>query len=355
MAFIVQANTTCPEQMVSQKDFTKFLRKIWPEQGELIDQSSELSGVENRYFTLPLNYYRDLVDIGKRNIIWKAEAVRLQKKNIKQLLEKSEIDISEIGLIVSATSTGLAVPSLEALMMNEFTFSKNTIRLPIFGLGCLAGVAGLNRITEYLRANPKSAAILMVTELCSLTFHFDEWSEAYLGTANLFGDGSGVVLLVGKDHPMAKKSQFEIIASESIFYPETEKMMGLEMIENGYQFICANEISLLMKSKLSSMITKFLSKNKLVVEDLHYYFVHPGDPKLLLAINDSLNCSQDKLALSWNSLKSRGNTSAASIVHILEQAIDTGDIAPKTLGLMIAIGPGLSVELSLISACKNNN
>jgi alkylresorcinol/alkylpyrone synthase len=348
MSFIITAVTSCPEQLVQQTEIKNLLSKIWPEKSSLIEQFTDSSTVESRHFTLPLNYYRDLKDMGKRNIIWKAEALRLQTENIKKLLEESKIDIADIGLIASATTTGLAVPSLEALIMNQFPFSPNTRRLPLFGLGCLAGVAGVNRVNDYLLGHPEKAAILMVTELCSLTFQLDDDSVGNIIGTSLFGDGSGAVLMVGKDHPLAAAINFEIISTESIFYPDTERVMGWDMIENGFQIMLSNEIPALVKKQVGKNIDEFLSKNKLTSSDINYFVVHPGDPKMLEALSETLNHQKDKFALSWDSLKTRGNTSAAAVLHVLEQTIDSADIAPNTLGLMMAFGPAFSLEISLI-------
>lgn len=350
MSFITTAVTTCPEHEVLQSDFKKFLKQTWPHKYSTIDQIADSSFVYGRQFTLPLNYYRDLKDIGKRNIIWKAEAHRLQKENIQKVLDSSGIDISDIGLIASATTTGLSVPSLEALMMNQFPFSPDTIRLPLFGLGCLAGVSGINRLNDFLLAYPKKAAILLVTELCSLTFQMDDDSEAAMAGASVFGDGSGAVLMVGKNHPKAFGSSFEIIASESVFYPDTERIMRWDMIENGFQIIFSNEIAQFIKNRVVKSIDKFLEKNKLTRESIGFYLVHPGDGNVLQALGEALSHSIDKFASSWETLKTRGNTSAASVIHVLEQSFSS-DIAPHTFGLMLALGPAFSLEINLIRKC----
>ena len=144
MPYIISAVTAYPEYITSQADVKKFLKKVWPEQAPFIEQFMDSTMVQKRHLTLPLEHYQDLGDMGKRNRIWKDEAITLQKENIQKILSDSQVDIKDIGLIASATTTGIAVPSLEALIMNHFPFSSNTKRLPVFGLGCLAGVAVIN-------------------------------------------------------------------------------------------------------------------------------------------------------------------------------------------------------------------
>ncbi|RPJ72328.1 MAG: type III polyketide synthase, partial [Alphaproteobacteria bacterium] len=325
--------------------------KIWPHKASFIDQFSDSTTVNTRYLSLPLNYYQDLHDSGKRNVIWKAEACRLQKINIQKLLDETKIDINDIGLIASATTTGIAVPGLDALMMNQFPFSVHTKRLPIFGLGCLAGVAGMNRVNDYLLGHPTKAALLMVTELCSLTFQLEDESIANLIGATLFGDGAGAVLMVGVDHPLSKSASFEIMTTESIFYPDTERLMGWDMIDSGFQLVLSNDIPLLVKNQVRQSVDEFLIKNEITINDIAYYIAHPGGPKVLEALCESIEIPKSKLSLSWESLSNYGNTSAASVINVLSQTIETSDIVPEKLGLMMAMGPAFSLELSLVRKC----
>jgi alkylresorcinol/alkylpyrone synthase len=348
MSFITKAVTSFPEQIVSQSELKNLLIKVLPEKKDYIEEVMNITAIKSRHFTLPLNYYRDLRDVGKRNIIWKAEALRLQKENIEKLLTKSKIDIADIGLIVSATSSGFTVPSLDALMMNQFNFSPFTKRLPLFGLGSLAGVAGVNRVNDYLISHPASAAILMVTELCSLNFQLEDESNSNIMNTSLFGDGAAALLMVGKNHPMAGVSHYEIIANESIFYPNTERMMECSMNEQGLQIAESLEVPKMIKELVGLKIDNFLNKNFLSKSDINYFIAHPGSPNILEALGETLGHEKDKFFMSWESLKNKGNMSAVSVLHALELTIDSADIAPNSLGLMIAMGPGFCLELTLV-------
>lgn len=350
MSYILNAVTSYPEHITTQKEVKELLLSMWPHKKSIIEKFVESTTVETRYLSLPLKYYRDLNDMGKRNVIWKAEALRLQKENIQKLLDQTQIDINDIGLIASVTTTGLAVPSLEALMMNEFPFSPGTKRLPIFGLGCLAGVAGMNRINDYLVGHPEKAALLMVTELCSLTFQLKDESISNMVGTTLFGDGSGAVLLVGKKHKMAKDAHFEILSTESIFYPETQRLMGWDMIDSGFQLVLSNDIPGLVKEKVGKNIDEFLTKNNMSRNDINFYIAHPGGPKVLDAICETMELSKDKLGLSFESLSKYGNASAASVINVLEKSISS-DIDTHKIGLMMAMGPAFSLELSLVRKC----
>ena len=348
MSHIVKMISSCPETRLSQSEIKDYLLKIWPKKKLEIEKCFSCSSVTSRYFSLPLNYYQDLHDVGKRNIIWKAEAMDLQSQNMQKLLDESGFNFEEIGMLASVTSTGISVPSIDALMMNKFSFSPNTIRLPIFGLGCAGGISGMNRITDFLLQHPEKAAILMATELCSLTFQFGDANSANMISTATFGDASALVLMAGKDHSSSKNAQYEIISSESIFYPDTEKVMGLEILENSFQIDVREEASLLIKSHLEKNIERFLAKKKLTRSDINYYFASPSGANFLQAVSDALDLSKDKFGLSWESLNDRGNTFSVGVLHVLEQAIASAEIMQGSLGLILSIGPAFCVELCLI-------
>jgi alkylresorcinol/alkylpyrone synthase len=233
-------------------------------------------------------------------------------------------------------------------MMNQFHFSTNTKRLPLFGLGGLAGVAGINRINDYLIGHPEKAALLIVTELCSMGLQLEMESISGIVGATSFGDGSGAVLLVGNEHPLSKNAPFEILASESFFYPGTERIMEDEVIDIGTQIILSDNVAMLVKNHTGKDVDEFLRKNKITRNDIGHYIIHPEGPKILEAFSETMNIDKKRLELSWESLAKFGNTSAVSVIDILERTIKNSNITSGHFGLMMAMGPALSLELSLM-------
>lgn len=351
MAFIVDAVCAYPGDLVKQDEVRRILKRIWPDKGALIHQFTDSTSVESRHFSLPITEYGNLGHMGERNILWKKVALHLQKNNLYHLQEKNQFDFSEVGLISSATSTGLAVPGLEALVMNQFPISPKAKRMPLFGLGCLAGVAGMNRVNDFLEGHPDHSALLMVTELCSLTFQFGDSSIANIIGSALFGDGAAAVLMVGQDHLLAKKASFQIVKNQSIFYNNTERIMGWDMVESGFQIVLSNDIPKLVHTHVGKNIDEFLESSKLTIDDIKFFVAHPGGPKVLDALMKTLGKSKEDFSLSWESLKNRGNTSAASVVNVLEHSMKQTHIEKGSYGLMMAMGPAFSLELSLVKKC----
>ncbi len=355
MAYIYHAQTSFPAYTYEQKEIKNVVESLWPDQQEIINQFFDSTGVIKRSFALPLQNYRNLGHFGDRNKHWASVALSLQQRNIETLLTKVNISINDIKLIASVNTTGLCVPSLEAKLMNHIEFSPHTKRLPIFGLGCLGGVAGINRVNDYLLGHPKEAALVIFTELCSLTFQVQDLSVANLVGSALFGDGAGAVLMVGADHSLAKSSFLEIVHTKSYFYRETELLMGWEMVETGFQITLSNDISKLIKSDIGKNITDFIYQCGLERKDIVFFIAHPGGPKVLDALMEAIEGKKEDFALSWESLAEHGNMSSVSVIDVLEKTMKKNilnkDIKKGEFGIMLALGPAFSLELNLVKRC----
>ncbi|MBC7714174.1 MAG: type III polyketide synthase [Rhizobacter sp.] len=351
MSYIYIAQTTFPKNSYDQNEIKKTVTFIWPEKADIISQFFDSTCVKNRNLALPLLQYQKLGNFGERNNHWKEIALSLQQKNIESILAQVKISPEDITLVASVNSTGLCVPSLEALLMNHTALGKNTKRLPLFGLGCLGGVAGINRVNDYLFGHPKEAALVLVTELCSLTFQFQDCSLANLVGTSLFGDGAGAVLLVGNEHPLAKSAFLEIIETKSYFYPNTEHYMGWEMVETGFQIKLSSDIPNLVRKQIGKDVEKFIYECGLEKNDVTFFIAHPGGPKVLDALVEAIEGKREDFDLSWESLADHGNVSSVSVINVLEKTMKRKNIKKNEKGIMLAMGPAFSLELSLVRKC----
>jgi alkylresorcinol/alkylpyrone synthase len=347
MGIIHSVVTSFPKNYVSQEEISNEIGNIWPDKKKHVDQFHQSSQVKGRHLSIPLADYKSLGDIGDRSTKWLEVAVELQTNNVNNLLKKAGLLPSDISLITTTTVTGLAIPTLEARLMNKIAFKPNTKRLPIFGLGCLGGVAGINRVNDYLKGHPTEAALLLATELCSLTFQFQDKSVANLVGTSLFADGSSAVLMLGDEHPLAKKGQFKILSGESFFYPNTERIMGWDIVSSGFQIVLSGDVPKIVAENVRPNITDFLSGNKITLSDVGFMVSHPGGPKVLDKISEVSDRSPEEFRHSWNSLKDKGNMSSVSVLHVLEKTIEDNR-ATNELGLMLAMGPAFCSEMCLI-------
>lgn len=348
MGFIVGAKTAFPKYRHSSSDTARILAEIWPDKKQVIEKFSKSSGVDFRNTLLPLEEYKNIKGLKKRNDLYLENGVSLLRQAITDLHLKIGFDFKDIGLIISTTITGLSVPSLEAKLMNVFDFNPNLIRIPIFGVGCLGGVYNLNRAFDYLRLNPDKLALAIAYEACTLTFQFDDISMPNLVATSLFGDGAGVVLLSGKDHPMSKKAKLEIIKTHSSFYKDTQKVMGWDIVDDGFQIVLSGNVPQMVTDHVSKDLNILLRDSNLTLDDIEFIISHPGGPKVLSAIVDVFKKGDNFLKNSFDSLKNHGNMSSVSVLNVLETTLAENRF--KNHGIMLALGPAFCSELTLLKA-----
>jgi alkylresorcinol/alkylpyrone synthase len=271
-------------------------------------------------------------------------------------LHNAGLNTSDLGALLFTTVTGVASPSIDALLINRMGLPTNIRRTPIFGLGCVAGAAGIARASDYVRAYPKQAAALVSVELCSLTLQREDLSVANLISSGLFADGAAAVIVTGAEFESngapeqgpAKVEGPKILATRSIFYPATEDMMGWNISEKGFRIILSTEVPTLIRENLGRDVDAFLADNGHQRGDLKSFVLHTGGPKVLDASADALGLHNGQLKASWDCLRKVGNLSSASVLCVLEDVMKNRRPEPGTLGLLAAMGPGFCSELLLL-------
>jgi alkylresorcinol/alkylpyrone synthase len=265
-------------------------------------------------------------------------------------LHKAGLQTSDLGCLLFTTVTGVASPSIDAMLINRMKLPANIRRTPIFGLGCVAGAAGIARAEDYVRAYPKQAAALVSVELCSLTLQREDLSVANLISSGLFADGAAAVIVTGEEFESSgpESNGPKILATRSIFYPSTEDMMGWNISEKGFRIILSTEVPTLIRENLGRDVDAFLADNGRKRSELKSFVLHTGGPKVLDASADALGLHNGELKASWDCLRKVGNLSSASVLCVLEDVMKNRRPEPGTLGLLAAMGPGFCSELLLL-------
>jgi alkylresorcinol/alkylpyrone synthase len=252
-----------------------------------------------------------------------------------------------VDIIFTTTVTGIATPSLDARLCNRLGFRSDIKRVPMFGLGCVAGAAGISRLHDYLEAHPGQVGLLLSVELCSLTIQRTDASIANLIATGLFGDGAAAVLAVGakRDAQIAGPT---VRQTRSRLYPDTERVMGWDITDTGMQIVLAASVPALVSKHIRSDVDGFLDSQGLSRADIRSWVCHPGGPRVLEAMQDALQIDAEDLGLTWESLDSVGNLSSASVLFVLRDTIAKRPPPAGSPGLMLAMGPGFCSELVLL-------
>jgi alkylresorcinol/alkylpyrone synthase len=345
---IASAASAFPKHYYPQKFLLEQLQQYWGDRlrnPQMLARLHKNVAVEGRHLALPYEKYYDLKTWGCANDAWIQVAQELGEQALCRALQYSGLERGYIGALFFTSVTGISSPSIDALLVNRMRLSPAIKRLPIFGLGCVAGAAGIARAADYVKAYPSQAAALVSVELCSLTIQREDLSVANLISSGLFADGSAAVIVTGDE---LHANGPEIVATRSVFYPDTEEMMGWKVSEKGFNIVLSPEVPTLIREHLGHDVDAFLGDHGHRRSDIGSWVLHTGGPKVLEATAAALELHDGQLDPSWDCLKRVGNLSSASVLVVLEDVMRNRRPEPGTLGLLAAMGPGFCSELVLL-------
>ncbi len=291
----------------------------------------ENTGIERRYSCVPIDWYSAPHGWTDRNALYIENAVALFEKLAGALLEEAGLAREDIDAVVVSSTTGIATPSLDALMIERLDLRRNVRRLPIFGLGCAGGVVGLTRAAELAKAYPGSKVLFLVVELCALTFRKDDTSKSNIVATALFGDGAaGAILSTEGDGPV-------VGAGGEYTWPDSLGIMGWDVQEDGLKAIFSQSIPSLVANDFKPILHGYLEANGLALCDFDRFACHPGGAKVLDALEDAFGIQRGDLVDSRSVLRDYGNMSAVTALFVLERMAWR-----KQRTLMTALGPGFT-------------
>jgi alkylresorcinol/alkylpyrone synthase len=349
MSRIVAVAPALPEHVYTQAEITAELADIITTdstQAAVMSRFHQASGIGHRHTVLPLEQYRDLRSFEQANDIWIREGTALAARAVTAALASSGIAADQIDYLLFTSVTGIAAPSIDARLVPVLGLRQNIKRMPSFGLGCVAGAAGLARVHDYLLGHPDEIALLVSVELCSLTLQRDDATAANFVASGLFGDGAAAVIVAG-----ARRAEElglpgpEIIATRSELYPDSESVIGWDIGGTGFRIMLTAAVSDTIDANVGDDVRKLLADNALEPDDVGAWIAHPGGPKVLQAFEHGLGLTHSELAASWRSLDAVGNLSSSSVLHVLSDVLDQ---PVGTNGMLFALGPGVTSEFVLL-------
>jgi len=346
---IASAGVALPEHYYDQSTLTAYLAEVWKDHPEVVRRLDALHGnvgVEGRHLSIPLEQYASLHTFGDFNDAWIKAAVDLGERAVRQALDRAGLAPRDVDAIFFSTVTGICSPSIDAKLVNRMQLRSDIKRIPMFGLGCVAGASAVSRAADYVRGHPDQVAVVLTIELCSFTWQRDDKTVANLISSGLFGDGAAAAIVVGAKRADGRGPR--IVDTRSVFYPDTEGVMGWRISERGFRIVLSPEVPAVARENIGRDVDAFLKDHRIARADIGSWVCHPGGPKVLGAVRDALAITDDDLALSWESLRRVGNLSSASVLLILEATIERARPVRGTRGVMLAMGPAFCSELLLL-------
>jgi len=360
-----------PDHRYSQRELIGVLQQRWaksPQAVNRIERLHESVQVGSRCIALPLEQYGTLDSFGQANDAFIRVGTEIGGRAVQRATAAAGLGVSDIDAIFTTTVTGVAAPSIDARLVNTIGLRRDVRRVPMFGLGCLGGAAGMARVADYLRGHPDHVAVLLAVELCSLTLQ-EDLSVANLIATGLFGDGAACVLMVGaerrrrmdgvlapatpaNDAPASTRAPTlfrgpRVVDSRSVLWPDTERVMGWDIGGSGFKVVLSADVPKIVESHLAPEVDAFLADHNLRRTDIDRWVCHPGGPKVIDAMESSLGLQPDALAATRKSLATVGNMSSASVLHVLSETMK--HTQPGDLGVLMAMGPGFCGELVLLA------
>lgn len=333
--------TAVPDHILKQDDVvlgaTKLFKNSFSNFERLIPVFKN-AAIGSRYSCVPIEWYLEDHSFAERNALFIENAVILLERAIINCLEDANIDVKTIDALVVATTSGIAAPSLDALLVERLSMRRDIQRLPIFGLGCAGGVIGLSRAGSIAQSMPGARVVFAVVELCGLTFRFNDRSKSNVIATALFGDGAAAALL------STNLKGPKLSAWGEYTWPSTLDIMGWKIENDGFGVLFSRNIPNLIRSKMGNTVENFLNKNNLTLQQIDEFICHPGGAKVLNALEEVFKLNPGGLKTSREVLRQYGNMSAATILFVLEKSLQvaSNNGQKQRLRLMSSLGPGFT-------------
>lgn len=347
---ILSLATATPEYKMTQKEAFERVKRITPHLARL-EGIYTSSAIETRHSCVSPDWCEQPHGWEERMSVFRTEAMKLLEKVAIQAVADAGLEMSDIDVLVTNSTTGVVVPSIDAMLINRLKLKETITRLPIFGFGCSGGAAGLARASQLAQAMPGANVLFVTIDLCSLAVRANDHSLTNFVAAALFGDGAaGIVLRSpgrGSTNGQAKASNpiARIAATGEHLIHNTENYLGLDVKDDGFGMVLSSQMPALVRDNLGPAVSSFLKRNGMSLEEFDGYLIHAGGRKILETAEEVLGVGRDQMAHAWGVMRDYGNMSSATVLFVLQRAIAAGETGRH---LLAAFGFGFSAHFAVI-------
>jgi alkylresorcinol/alkylpyrone synthase len=294
------------------------------------------SGIRERYSVRPIDWFFEALNWEARNAAYLDGACKLFIDAATLALSNAGLLASEVDTIVTVSSTGIATPSLEARVFSQMGFRGDVERVPVFGLGCSGGVAGLSIAARLAQSRPGSVVLLVAVEVCTLAFRLDQLTKANIVATALFGDGAAAAVL-----RVGQAGIAEVEMSDQHTWPDTLDIMGWSVDSEGLGVVFDRSIPPFAAKNMLAAVEGMLGRHGLEMSDIDRFICHPGGAKVVDALEHAFSLGQGALDHEREVLADYGNMSGPTVFFVLDRVMRAG-LPPRAL--MTAMGPGFSAN-----------
>ena len=336
--------TAVPEHVCDQAYVRNVVENLFSERVENLERLLKVFDhlhIEQRYIARQPDWYSQDRGFGETNDLFAETATKLSMDAAREAISRAAVSTDDFGGIVVASTTGMMTPSLEAYLAQDLGMPMDVVRLPLFGLGCAGGVAGLARAAELSSIKDGAPVLFVAVEICSATFQRNDMSKSNLVGTSIFGDGAAAVV-VGRSEIGP-----EVVGSYHRLFPDTYDIMGWDFVDTGMKVRFSRDIPSFVRSNLPGVLEEACASWSISKEEITTFITHPGGAKVLEAFAEVIGGDPGTLAASHEILRFHGNMSSASILFVLKKMVENNTLQ-SGYGLMSALGPGFSSDQLLL-------
>ena len=348
MVRIASVAALLPENAHAQSDLTDVLaplltadERLWP----TIHRVHGSEGIDTRHLALGLGDYEALTTFQLTNDAFLEAGTELAATAATRALDEAGLTPEDVDFLFFTSVTGVGAPSIDVKLATRLGLRSDVKHIPVFGLGCVGGAAGIARVRDYLQGHPRDVALLVSVELCSLTLQRGDASMANIVSSGLFGDGAAVAVMVGAERP---EGGIEVLDSRSALYPDSLDQLGWDIGGSGFRIVLSPNVADLVEEHLGDDVRALLGAHDLTLGDVTTWVAHTGGPRILEAAARALELPDEAFATSWASLARAGNLSSSAVLHVLADELSAGGQRPGSFGVLFAFGPGVCAEVVLL-------
>jgi alkylresorcinol/alkylpyrone synthase len=344
---ILATTTAVPVHTASQGEVKKALRALFPLESRRLEAMMSLfdnAHIDNRYSVYPVDRLGGRKSLTQTTQEYRTHAIALAQDVASRCLSEARLKAADIDLIITASCTGIMIPSVDAYLVDALGFRPDVRRLPITELGCVGGAAALARAHDFLRGFPDANVLVVAVELPSLSLQRDDTSPANLVASALFGDGAAAAVIAGR----TERPGVRVLQTLSHIFPQSTGMLGFDLHEDGFHSVISKRIPALLKAEIVALVDRLTARGGITRQDLSCFLLHPGGKKILGAIEDELGLPREATQPSWDVLRDYGNQSSASVLFVLHEWLTKRQPPKDAYGFLAAFGPGLTTEMLLL-------
>ena len=342
---VLSVATASPPHVLNQRDVAAAAQMLFAERFPNFERMSKVfltAGIERRQSVRPIEWFFQPRGWPERAEAYLEGATELFAAAAGRALDETSLKGSDVDIIVTASSTGIATPSLEARAMSRLGFRSDAARVPVFGLGCAGGCSGLALAARLASTAPGAVVLFVTVELCSLAFRLDELTKANIVATALFGDGAAACVLRSGGAGFA---EIEAVAEHT--WPDTLDIMGWRVDTQGLGVIFARAIPPFAEANLRPAMESMLAREGRSLDDVDRFICHPGGMKVIDALEQALSIGQGRLDHERDVLAEHGNMSAPTVLFVLDRVRRIG-LPPRSV--LTALGPGFTASTVTLRA-----